>query len=202
METKKGEQSFLWATHRPDQKHIPIKLHEDILNCYWIMERTWMFRKVNQRGITWKLKKGILVWDTSMWPNTYSLKAAWRYPKWIPSYVAYKNSEKKNQRGLTWKLRKREQLFLCAIQHPDLIHIPLKLHEDILNRYWIMERTRMFGKINQRGITWKIREGEQSFLCPTHRRDPIHIPKKLHEDIANGYRLMSHTRILEKNKGA
>ena len=56
----------------------------------------------------------------------------------------------------------------------------------------------MFGKINQRGITWKIRKKEQSFLCTTHRRDLIHILIKLHEDIPNSYRVMSHTRILEK----
>ena len=45
----------------------------------------------------------------------------------------------------------------------------------------------MFGKINQRGITWKIRKGEQSFLSGTHRRDLTHTPIKLHEDIPNGY---------------
>ena len=43
--------------------------------------------------------------------------------------------KKNNQRPLTWKLRKREQSFLCATQHPDPIHIPIKLHEDILNCY-------------------------------------------------------------------
>ena len=45
----------------------------------------------------------------------------------------------------------------------------------------------MFGKINQRGITWKIRKRKQSFLCVTYRHDLIHIPIKLHEDIPNGY---------------
>ena len=45
----------------------------------------------------------------------------------------------------------------------------------------------MFGKINQRGITWKIRKWEQSFLCTTHHPDLIHIPIMLHEDIPNGY---------------
>ena len=43
----------------------------------------------------------------------------------------------------------------------------------------------MFGKINQRGITLKIRKGEQSFLCTIHPRDQVHIPIKLHEDISN-----------------
>ena len=43
--------------------------------------------------------------------------------------------EKINQRGETWKLRKGEQLFLCGTHRPDLIHIPIKLHEDILNCY-------------------------------------------------------------------
>ena len=51
--------------------------------------------------------------------------------------------EKINQRGITWKLRKGEQSFLCATCRPDLIHIPINLHEDILNSYCVMERTRM-----------------------------------------------------------
>ena len=44
-------------------------------------------------------------------------------------------------------------------------------------------------KINQRGITQKLRQGEQSFLCTTSRLDLIHvhIPIKLHEDIPKGY---------------
>ena len=45
----------------------------------------------------------------------------------------------------------------------------------------------MFGKINQRGITWKPRKEEQSFLCTTRCPDVIHIPMKLHEDILNCY---------------
>ena len=49
-----------------------------------------------------------------------------------------------NQRGITWKLRKGEQSFLCMTCHPDLIQIPIKLHEYILNSYLIMELTRMF----------------------------------------------------------
>ena len=42
-------------------------------------------------------------------------------------------------------------------------------------------------KNNQRGITWKLRKGEQSFLYATRRCDQIHIPIKLHEDTPNGY---------------
>ena len=76
-----------------------------------------------------------------------------------------------------------KQSFLCGTRRPDLIHIPIKLHEDILNDYSIMERTRMFDKINQKDITSKLRKGEQSFLCVTHRHDLIHTPIKLHEDI-------------------
>ena len=47
----------------------------------------------------------------------------------------YKNSGKINQRGITSKLRKGEQSFLYATYRPDQIHIPIKLHEDILNCY-------------------------------------------------------------------
>ena len=39
----------------------------------------------------------------------------------------------------------------------------------------------MFAKNNQRGITWQLRKGEQSFLCMIQRLDPIHIPIKMHE---------------------
>ena len=42
-------------------------------------------------------------------------------------------------------------------------------------------------KNNQRGITWKLSKGEQSFLCSTHRPDLIHIPTKLHKDTLNSY---------------
>ena len=45
----------------------------------------------------------------------------------------------------------------------------------------------MFGNINQRDITWKLRKGEQSLLCKTHCHNLIHISIKLHEDIPNGY---------------
>ena len=40
LETKKGEQSFLYATRRPELIHIPINLHEVILNGYWVMVYT------------------------------------------------------------------------------------------------------------------------------------------------------------------
>ena len=45
----------------------------------------------------------------------------------------------------------------------------------------------MFDKITKRGISWKLREREQSFLCMTRGPDLIHIPIKLQEDILNGY---------------
>ena len=39
--------------------------------------------------------------------------------------------EKNYHRGITWKLKKVEQSFLYASHRPDLIRIPIKLHEDI-----------------------------------------------------------------------
>ena len=46
-----------------------------------------------------------------------------------------------------------------------------------------MMGTRIFGKKNnQRDMTWKLRKGDQSFLCATHHPDLIHIPIKLYED--------------------
>ena len=140
-------------THHLDLIHIPTKLHEDIPKGYWVMARTRMFGKNNRRGITWKLRKGeqSFMWDTSSWPYTYSYKSAWRYPEWLLSCGAYKSVDrhtvgKINKRGITCKIRKKEQSFLCVSHRHDLVHIPIKLYEDIPYGYCVMARTRMFGK--------------------------------------------------------
>ena len=86
----------------------------------------------------------------------------------------------KNQRGITGKLRKGEQSFLCLTCGLDLIHIPIKLQEDISNSYRVLECTRMFEKNGSKGHDYrkKLRKREQSFLCLTHCPDIflIHIP--------------------------
>ena len=66
-----------------------------------------------------------------------------------------------------------EQAFLCTIHCLDLIHIPLKLHEDISNG--LLSVQECLEKINQRGITGKVGKREQSFFCVICRPDLIHI---------------------------
>ena len=56
-----------------------------------------------------------------------------------------------NQRGITKKLRKWEQSFIYITCCPNLIRIPIKLHEDISNHYRVMVQTRIFGKIYKNG---------------------------------------------------
>ena len=51
-----------------------------------------------------------------------------------------------NKRGITCKIRKKEQSFSCVSHGHDLVHIPIKLHEDIPYGYRVMACTRMFGK--------------------------------------------------------
>ena len=51
---------------------------------------------------------------------------------------------------------------------------------------------------NQRGLTQKLKKGEQPFLYSTCCLDLILIPIKLHEDISNGYRFMGCQGFLEK----
>ena len=85
-----------------------------------------------------------------------------------------------NQRGLIWKLRKEsgEETFLYVSRprRPDLQHILIKLHEDILNGYWVTAYTRMFRKKKSNGLALKVRKREQLFLCLTGRPGLIHIP--------------------------
>ena len=62
-----------------------------------------------------------------------------------------------NQRGIIQKLIKREQSFLYATHFFDLIHIPIKFHEDIPNSYRVIrcglqEYWEKCKKNNQRGI--------------------------------------------------
>ena len=45
-------------------------------------------------------------------------------------------------------------------------------------------------KINQRGITRKLRKRKQSFLCRTHCLDLIYVSIKLQEDIPNVFGVM------------
>ena len=51
----------------------------------------------------------------------------------------YKMFGKENQKGITRKLRNGKQSLFCATLLPDLtvihVHIPMKLHVDILNSY-------------------------------------------------------------------
>ena len=61
-----------------------------------------------------------------------------------------------------------------------------------------MKCTRTFKKLIKWGITWKIRKGEQSFLCITPRRNQIHTPIKLHEDILTVAELWGVQKCLEK----
>ena len=70
-------------------------------------------------------------------------------------------------------------------------HVDIELED---NKQFIsnIPRTRMFGKINQRAITWKIRKGEQSFLWATHT------PTKLHEISLMVTELLRVQECLEK----
>ena len=111
----------------------------------------------------------------------------------------YKISIQNNQRDITLKETNWKQPLLHKTCGPDLIHIPIKLHEHIPNSNWVMVHTKMFEKNNnKKGITWKQRKGEQSILCLTCWPDIIHILIKLYDDIPNGYRVMSCIRILLK----
>ena len=69
---------------------------------------------------------------------------------------------------LTSKLRKGKQTFLCTTHCFDWNHIPINLHEDILNIYWVMECTRIYmqnsNKKDQRDIPLKLSNRKQSVL--------------------------------------
>ena len=55
-----------------------------------------------------------------------------------------------NKRGITRKIRKEERPFLCTTQCLDLIHISIKVQEDILNVAKLWRVRECLEKINQR----------------------------------------------------
>ena len=73
--------------------------------------------------------------DRSSLSYAYSLSCM-KIPLMVTELCRVQEFWKKiNQRVITWKQRKREQSFLCVTHRPDLIHTPIKLHEDILICY-------------------------------------------------------------------
>ena len=86
-----------------------------------------------------------------------------------------------------------EQSFLCATRHPDLKHILKYCMKISLTLIELRHKQECLEKINQRGITWQLRKGEQLFLCATSHPNLIHIPIKLNEDIPNSYYVMDLT---------
>ena len=91
------------------------------------------------------------------------------YPKWLPSYGAYKNlwekMEKNYQKGITWKLYMGEQSLLRMTHCLYLIHNSIKFHEAIPNGYQVgctrMKITQNKQKKYQRAITLKRKNGKQ-----------------------------------------
>ena len=67
--------------------------------------------------------------------------------------------KKINRRGITQKLRKGLQSFLCTTCHPELIQIPIQLHEDIPNDYLVMECIRIFEKNQSKGHNSETKKG-------------------------------------------
>ena len=88
--------------------------------------------------------------------------------------------------------------------HPDLKHIPIKLHEDIPNLYRVMVKKRISGKNSTKGNNLETKKGQTIILVRNHCPVLIHVPIKLHEDIPNHYRVMAYTRMFRKKiiKGA
>ena len=80
-------------------------------------------------------------------------------------------------------------MYASRPRRPYLIHIRIKLHEDIPNGYCVTANTRMFRKKNYKGQNLESKKGGrgQFFLYSTRRPDLVHIPIKLHEDIPNSY---------------
>ena len=145
----------------------------------------WIFwqkckKKKSSKGHNSETKKEgtiILLHSTLTWPKSHSYKISWRYAKQLPSYGVYKKwklhkmSIKNNQRAITLK-RKNYHNYIDTSFWPDTHSYKVSWRYLTVTKLWrILDIFYDF----QRGITQKLRKGEQSFLCGTLCLDQIYI---------------------------
>lgn len=157
--------------------------------------------------ITWKRRKGgnHFYMQKVILPYIHSSQKyiPWRYPIGYWVIARTKIFGKKLIKGACLILKVRKVEHHSCVRH-DLLTLHTFLYNcmKISNGFWVMACTIMFWKNNQRGLSWKQRKGEQSFLCAIRRPDLIHTPIKLHEDIPEGYWVMGDTRFFMDGRTA
>ena len=81
-----------------------------------------------------------------------------------------------------------------------MFNVCVKFHENMSNRFKVMERTRKL--INkQRAITPKVEKTELWFMCSAHRLMVFNVCVKFHENMSSGFKVMEGTRKLLTHKG-
>ena len=198
----------MYATHRLNLIHIPIKFHEHIPNSYRVIgcgvqDYSEKCKETKEHNLETK-KVGIIILmrDTLSLPNTHSYKIAWRYHEQWVSYTVYKNvitqnKHKTQSNGHSCKIKEAKAAVIIryTLSWPDMYtyKISWRYPKGLLS-YGAYKNIEKKCKKIKRGNTQKLINKEQSFLYATHFLDQIHIPIKCHEDISNGYRVMGCTR--------
>ena len=132
------------------------------------------FEKIIKGALLGSQERGttILACDTLSLPNTNSYKIEWKYHEEWVSIGLYKNVNYKKicikQRAISLKQRNGKQTLLYATYRLDLIHAHvlillsfIKISQTVTELQVIHD---LLDKNHQRGITWKLRKGEQPFL--------------------------------------
>ena len=102
------ELQFLFPARYLMMLYISMNFHENILNGFWVKERTWSYRRISK--------------------------------------------------GNDSKLYRQELRFLCSARRLMMLNISIKVHENILNGFQVVERTRFYhcriSKGNYSKIVW------------------------------------------------
>ena len=108
----------------------------------------------------------------------------------------HKVNLKFHQMDVTQKLRKEEQSFLYSTHRLNLIHIAIKLHQDIPYGYLVMACARIVWKeiLSERRNS-ESKKGRESFLHMTCCLGLIYIALKFHSDIPYCYQVKICTSI-------
>ena len=137
---------FLCSARHLMVLYISMKFHENILNCFQVIEGTKKFQLSNIKGrITPKMYRQELRFLCSARYLMMLYISMKFHKKILNSFQLVERTQitiVEFQRGITPKMYRQEIWFLCSATRLMMLYISTKFHENILNCFQVIERTK------------------------------------------------------------
>ena len=145
---------FLVETHRHGLFYITIKYHQNILNGFQVMHRTWNCIWNDQGEITQKVWQRGLPFSNATHRHDLLYITIKFHQNILNGFQVMHRTQNciwNDQEEITQKVWKRELSFLYVPHRHDLFYITVKYHQNIPKGIQITERTQICIKRHQRG---------------------------------------------------